>query len=97
MIIDGKVIDGSGNPWIQQDIGVVDDKIFFVGNADSLRSKTKLTINAEGLYVTPGFIGRHSHADFNDPQGEKMLPQIFQGVTSVIVGVDGFGKNDVLE
>ncbi|WP_413665549.1 amidohydrolase family protein [Microbulbifer sp. CNSA002] len=97
LILDGKVIDGSGNPWIKQDVGVVDDKIVFVGNADSLRSKAKLTINAEGLYVTPGFIDMHSHADLNDPQGKKMLPQIFQGVTSVIIGVDGFGKNDVLE
>ncbi|WP_444905480.1 amidohydrolase family protein [Microbulbifer sp. SSSA008] len=97
LILDGKVIDGSGNPWIKQDVGVVDDKIVFVGNADSLRSKAKLTINAEGLYVTPGFIDMHSHADLNDPQGKKMLPQIFQGVTSVIVGIDGFGKYDVLE
>ncbi|MFA0813319.1 N-acyl-D-amino-acid deacylase family protein [Microbulbifer epialgicus] len=97
LILDGKVIDGSGNPWMRQDIGVVDDKIVFMGNADNLKREAKLIINAEGLYVTPGFIDMHSHADLNDPQGKKMLPQIYQGVTSVIVGVDGFGKNDVLE
>jgi len=97
LILDGKVIDGSGNPWMRQDIGIVGDKIVFMGNANDLNHDAKLTINAKGLYVTPGFIDMHSHADLDDPQGKRMLPQIYQGVTSVIVGVDGFGKNDTLK
>ncbi|WP_445358489.1 hypothetical protein [Microbulbifer sp. ANSA005] len=78
LILDGKVIDGSGNPWIKQYVGMVDDKIVFVGNADSLRSKAKLTINADGLYVTPGFVDMHSHADLNGPQGKKFYPRYFR-------------------
>lgn len=97
LILDGRVIDGSGNPWMKQDIGIVGDKIVFMGNANDLKRDAKLTINAEGLYVTPGFIDMHSHANLDDPQGKKMLPQIYQGVTSVIIGVDGFGKNDIIE
>src|SRR5205085_4413879 len=34
LIRNGKVVDGSGNPWFYADIGIVGDRIAFIGHAD---------------------------------------------------------------
>ena len=55
LIRNGHVVDGSGNPWIYADVGIIGDRIVFVGKADpSLVAKR--TIDAKGLIVAPGFI-----------------------------------------
>jgi len=98
LITGGQVFDGAGNPWVQRDIGITGDKITFVGRADTAGVEGKETIDATGLAVTPGFIDMHSHADPDDPDARKMLPQRYQGITTVVVGVDGgYGKNTVAE
>ena len=33
LIRNGRVVDGSGNPWIYADVGIVGDRIAFVGHA----------------------------------------------------------------
>lgn len=55
LIRNGKVVDGSGNPWTYGDIGVIADRIAFVGHA-SPNVNAKRTIDAKGLVVAPGFI-----------------------------------------
>ena len=54
LIKGGKLIDGSGNPAIITDIGILGDKITQIGLIDSTDSKQ--TIDATGRYVCPGFI-----------------------------------------
>jgi len=58
----GKVVDGTGNPWYMADIGIKDEKIARIGviPVDEAAS----VIDAEGLVISPGFIDSHSHADF---------------------------------
>jgi N-acyl-D-aspartate/D-glutamate deacylase len=34
LIRNGRVFDGSGNPWFRADIGIVGDRITFIGPAD---------------------------------------------------------------
>ncbi len=34
LIRNGKVVDGSGNPWIYADVGIIGDRIAFVGKAE---------------------------------------------------------------
>ncbi len=61
LILNARVLDGSGNPWFPADIAVQGGRIAVVGalkNAQAAR-----TIDAGGLYVAPGFIDIHSHAD----------------------------------
>ncbi|MFE7720523.1 amidohydrolase family protein [Nocardia rhizosphaerihabitans] len=95
LITGGQVFDGAGNPWVQTDIGITGDKISFVGRADTAGVEGKETIDAKGRAVTPGFIDMHSHANPNKPEDLKMLPQRYQGISTVVVGVDGFGKDTV--
>ncbi|WP_028477474.1 amidohydrolase family protein [Nocardia sp. CNY236] len=97
LISGGQVYDGAGNPWVRRDIGIIGDKITFVGRADIAGVVGKETIDATGLVVTPGFIDMHSHADPDEPDSRTMLPQRYQGITTVVVGVDGWGRDTVSE
>lgn len=97
LITGGHVFDGGGNPWGQRDIGITGDRISFVGRAHTAGVVGKQTVDANGLAVTPGFIDMHSHADPGKLEDRKMFPQRYQGITTVVVGVDGGGKDTVAE
>ena len=53
LIKNGIVIDGSGQTRIQADIGIIGEKITFIG--DSTGKDSSEVINAKGLIVSPGF------------------------------------------
>ena len=97
LIRGGHVLDGAGNPWVRRDIGISGDRIAFLGNADTASVTARETIDATGLLVTPGFIDMHSHADPRHPEARKMLPQLYQGITTVVIGVDGGGRDTVAD
>ena len=79
----GRVVDGSGLPGYQADVGVRDGKVVAIGR---LNGGAARTIDAGGLVVAPGFVDHHTHLDgqlFWDPYGTSE-PQ--HGVTSVVMG-----------
>src|ERR1700719_112949 len=81
------IVDGSGNPWYQGDIGIRGDTVAAIGHLENLPSK--MTIDAHGLTVAPGFIDIHTHARrgiFLDPAAQNYIRQ---GVTTLIEGNDG--------
>jgi N-acyl-D-aspartate/D-glutamate deacylase len=83
----GRVIDGSGNPWYNADVGIIDERIIRIGNLDG--ASADQTIDATGLTVSPGFIDPHTHAlqgIFDVPNAESAL---LQGVTTLTEGNDG--------
>ena len=88
LIRGGAVVDGSGLPGVQADIGIVDDRIAAIG---ALRGETATeVIDADGLVVAPGFIDGHTHMDaqlFWDDIGSNSC---WHGVTSVVMGNCGF-------
>ena len=60
IISNGKVIDGSGNPWYYADVAVKGERIAHIGNLSS--DKAHQIIDADGLSVAPGFIDPQTHA-----------------------------------
>ncbi len=87
VIRNGKVIDGSGNPWYRADVGVKDEKIYVIGKLGNIDAEK--TIDASGHIVAPGFIDAHSHADFNTLVYRDMENIIHQGITTVVAGQCG--------
>jgi N-acyl-D-amino-acid deacylase len=87
----GTVLDGSGNPRYDADIGV---RGGFIANIGDLSTATaKEVLDAKGLFVAPGFINIHSHASPDAlPTAVNMLTQ---GVTTEIVNADGGGAVDL--
>lgn len=95
VIQNGRVMDGSGNPWIRGDVGIRGGEIVAVG---ALRAATGTrVIDAAGRVVAPGFIDVHSHAAeglARTPlrQGQPVLAQ---GITTIVANPDGGGPVDL--
>ena len=89
----GTVIDGSGNPRFDADVGIRRGYIAAIGNLSAASAATE--IDARGLFVAPGFINIHSHASPDAlPTAVNMLTQ---GVTTEIFNADGGGPLDVAQ
>ena len=87
VIRNGTVIDGSGAPRVRADVGVIDGVVATIGR---IRDRAAEEIDAEGHFVTPGFIDGHTHLDAQvcwDPLGTCSS---WHGVTSVVMGNCGF-------
>ena len=83
----GRVVDGTGNPWVRADVGVRGDRIARIGDLSDAVARRE--IDAEGLVVAPGFIDPHTHAVrgiFDVPTADNYL---LQGVTTLTGGNDG--------
>jgi dihydroorotase/N-acyl-D-amino-acid deacylase len=84
LILNGRILDGTGNPWFAGDVAIRDGRIVEVG---TIRDATaQRVIDASGLVVAPGFIDLHGHSTtalLSDGNGESKLRQ---GVTLEVVG-----------
>src|SRR5260221_1166603 len=87
IIRNGRVMDGSGNPWFSADIGVRDDRIVFIG--DLREAQARRVIDATGLVVTPGFIDMLGQSEFSLLVDHRALSKLSQGITTEITGEGG--------
>ena len=81
LITNGRILDGTGNPGYEADIGIVGAEIVLMGREIS-KSHAARVIDAGGMVVSPGFIDTHSHDDaylLINPQCED---KVRQGVTT---------------
>jgi N-acyl-D-amino-acid deacylase len=85
LIRNGRVVDGSGNPWIYADVGIIGDRIVFVGHADAALV-AKRTIDAKGLIVAPGFIDMLGQSESNLLIDKQAVSKLTQGITTEITG-----------
>src|SRR5207302_8875868 len=61
LIKNGRVLDGTGNPFVYADVAISGDTIAAVGSLPG--ASAARTIDARGQYVTPGFIALHEHIE----------------------------------
>jgi len=85
LIRNGKIVDGSGNPWFYGDVGVIGDRIAFVGHA-AADVKAKRTVDAKGLIVAPGFIDMLGQSELNLLIDKRAISKLAQGITTEITG-----------
>jgi N-acyl-D-amino-acid deacylase len=88
LIRNGRVLDGTGNPFFYADVGVIGDRIAKVG--DLRGAAAKRVIDAAGRYVTPGFFAMHEHIEPAILRGYGTLPNFTtQGFTTAVIDADG--------
>ena len=89
LIRNGSVLDGSGSPAKQVDIGIRGDRVVLIGK--NLSEKASRVIDAHGLIVAPGFVDPHTHTfdDLSNPATSRNDAYLMQGVTTVATGNDG--------
>ena len=88
VIENGRVVDGTGNPWMYGDVGIKGDRIATIAPRGALHDKTaRQRIDAHGHVVAPGFIDIQNHSWDNVLWKDGRIPSmVTQGVTSVILG-----------
>src|SRR5260370_21460610 len=85
LIRNGRVIDGSGNPWVYADVGIVGDKIALVGHTPA-SATGKRTIDATNLVVAPGFIDMLGQSETNLLIDKNAFSKLTQDITTEITG-----------
>ena len=87
VIVNGRIIDGTGSPWYSGDIGLKNGKIAAIGNlADVARTRT---IDAHGMVVAPGFIDMLGQSELTILVDPRLPSKIYQGITTEITGEGG--------
>jgi len=91
LIVHGRVVDGTGNPAVHADVGILDGRVVAVGR---LQGEATTVLDAEGCVVAPGFIDVHTHAENirRLPEGQSFLRM---GVTTLVLGNCGSAFRDV--
>jgi N-acyl-D-amino-acid deacylase len=96
LIKGGRVFDGSGNPWTYSDIAVNDGRVASVGVMPEATAER--VIDATGLYVMPGIIDIHSHADqglnHEDPRRRAVVHNLTQGITTTAISEGNVWSDD---
>lgn len=87
VIVNARVIDGSGGPSQSVSVRVVADRIADIGSFEPLATDT--IVDARGLVLSPGFIDVHSHHDIGLLETPGALAAVSQGTTTIVVGADG--------
>ena len=95
LIVNGRVLDGSGNPWRRGAIGIRGDRIAAVGVPATAAAAVR--IDAADRIVAPGFIDTHSHAlaALENTATREARQLLAQGLTTVIGNPDGGGPTDL--
>ena len=84
LIKNGRIVDGTGNPWFYSDILLSGGEIKAIGRG--LVVAADKVIDAEGLTIAPGFVNPHDHVDGIVFFRPDMEPWITQGITTSMCG-----------
>ena len=83
LIKNGRIVDGSGAPSFNGDVGIKDGKIVEIGKLSGTASRT---VDAGGQVVAPGFIDNHCHYDAQVTWDPLCTFSPEHGATTVIFG-----------
>ncbi len=84
IIRNGRVIDGTGNPWFRADVGIRSGRIAAIG--DLSNDKAGRIVDAAGRIVAPGFIDVHTHIEGTVKDVPSAPNFLLDGVTTVVTG-----------
>jgi N-acyl-D-amino-acid deacylase len=88
LIKNAKIIDGTGEEAYYAHLLINADTIALIDRDTSRSYLASITINGNGLTLTPGFIDTHAHGDpMATPEFKNFLAM---GATTICLGQDGF-------
>ncbi|KAA3611032.1 MAG: D-aminoacylase [Calditrichaeota bacterium] len=88
LIKNAQILDGTGVQIWQADLLIQNDRIRDIGHFNSTTAKK--TIDASGLYLSPGFIDIHTHSDDDILLYPGAESRITQGITTEVTGNCGY-------
>jgi dihydroorotase/N-acyl-D-amino-acid deacylase len=87
VILNGRIVDGTGGPWYAGDIGIRNGRIAAIGRLDTAHARQR--IDAQGRIVAPGFIDMLGQSELTILVEPHLPSKIFQGITTEITGEGG--------
>jgi N-acyl-D-amino-acid deacylase len=84
LVRNASIVDGTGEPRYDGDIGIRGDRIERIGHLAGARGTQEIDLG--GRVASPGFIDAHTHDDRLMLSAPEMAPKVSQGVTTVIGG-----------
>ena len=88
LIINGRIVDGTGSPAYEGDVGIQGQRITAVGDLSD--SDAGRVIDARGHVVAPGFIDLHSHSSWYFLVDPRTPSKVTQGIT---LDIEGEGRS----
>jgi len=83
LIKNTKIIDGTGKAAFEGNIAIKGEKIYALGKVEG---DAATVIDGSGLFVCPGFVDPHSHADTTIMEYPLAENLIMQGITTFVGG-----------
>src|SRR5690349_11533515 len=80
----GRVVDGTGTPWFQADVGIRAGRIAAIGSLAQMSARAR--IEARGLIVAPGFIDMLGQSELTLLVNPHVPSKLYQGITTEITG-----------
>ncbi|MBA3644624.1 MAG: amidohydrolase family protein [Gemmatimonadaceae bacterium] len=85
LITNGRIVDGTGNPWYRGSVLISGDRIAYVGpSVPGLTAKRVIDVHDQ--VISPGFIDMLGHSENTILRGPHAVSKITQGITSEITG-----------
>lgn len=84
IIRNGHIIDGTGSPWYEGDVAILNGRIALIGSLANVPAHR--IIDAHGLTVAPGFIDMLGQSELSMLVNPHVPSKIFQGITTEITG-----------
>jgi len=89
----GMVVDGTGSPPRQADVGIRGGRIVAIGQLTGVDASR--IIDARGHVIAPGFIDAHAHADASATRHGKAENFLRMGVTTIVTGNCGSSASNL--
>lgn len=88
LITNGRIVDGTGSPAFEGDVGIRGERIAALGDLSG--AEAGRVIDAPGHVVAPGFIDLHSHSSWYFLVDPRTPSKVTQGIT---LDIEGEGRS----
>ena len=84
LLVNGTIVDGTGNPWYHGDVGIRNGKIQAIGKLQTAHARR--VIDVKGKVIAPGFVDMLGQSEYDILADNRALNKISQGITTEING-----------